>query len=180
MAKSLGESLEPAALGLQVAGGIASGGAAASKSIADRAAYNIQAAATESNADLERAAAGDAIRRGQVASVNSQLRTNQVKGAQIAGMAANGVDLGSGSPLNILTDTDMTGINDTNIIAMNAAKEAWGFNVRAGNDDANAKLLRVRAAMESPSRAAGTSLLTSAGTVASRWFSTRNPGYSNS
>lgn len=178
MAKSLGESLEPLAMGTQVAGGVMAAGAAASKSIADRAAYNIQATATENNATLEHAAAGDAIRRGQVAQVGSELRTRQVKGAQIAGMAANGVDLGSGSPLNILSDTDLTGINDVNVIAMNAAKEAWGFNLRASNDESNARLLRARAAMESPVRAAGTSLLTSAGTVASKWYSTRNPGYS--
>lgn len=173
--KDLSSVFEPVALGAQVGGGLVSAGAAASKSIADRAAYNIQATATENNAALEHAAASDALRRGQVSVVNSQLRTNQVKGQQIAALAANGVALGEGSPLDILTTTDLTGINDADVIAMNAKKEAWGYDLRAANDEANAKLLRMRAGMENPGRAAGTSLLTSAGTVASKWYSTRNP-----
>lgn len=168
---------EPVALGAQVAGGLVSAGAAASKSIADRAAYDIQATAASTNANLDRAAAGDAIRRGQVASVNSDLRYNQIKGTQIATMASNGVSLAEGSPLNILTTTDLTRQNDADVISMNAQKEAWGYNVRAANEDSNAGLLRMRAGMENPTRAAGTSLLTSAGAVASKWFSARHPGY---
>lgn len=178
MAKSLSEIFEPIALGAQVAGGLVSAGAAASKSIADKAAFEIQATASETNANLDRVAAGDAIRRGQVESVKSDLRYNQIKGTQIAAMAANGVSLDEGSPLNILTTTDLTAANDADVIAMNAKKEAWGFDIKAMNEDSNAKLLRMRAGMESPGRAAGTSLLTSAGAVASKWYATRNPGYS--
>lgn len=155
-----------------------SAGAAASKSIADRAAYNIQATVAERNAGIDREAAGDAIRRGQTESVRSDLRYNQMKGTQIAAMAANGVALDEGSPLNILTTTDVTRNLDADVIAMNAGKEAWGYKVRAMNEDSNAELLHDRANMEHPGRAAGTSLLTSAGSVASKWYATRNPGYS--
>lgn len=171
----MSDVLEPIALGASSAGAILSSGAAYAKSEADRAAFETQATATANNAALERAAASDAIRRGQVATVNSGLRARQIKGQQIATMAANGVALDEGTPLNILTDTDLMAANDANVIAMNATKEAWGYNVRAGNDEANAELLRRRAEMESPGRAAATSLLTSAGTVASRWYSTRHP-----
>jgi hypothetical protein len=170
----MGDVLEPIALGASGAGAIMSAGGAYSKSAADRSAYETQSTALSNNAELECAAAGDAIRRGQTAQVNAALRARQVKGQQIAAMAANGVALDEGTPLNILTDTDLTAANDANVIAMNAAKEAWGYNVRAGNDEANAALLRRRAEMESPGRSAATSLLTSAGTVASRWYSTRH------
>lgn len=162
-------------IGAQIAGGFTTAGAAASKSISDRAAYNIQAAATSTNAALERAAAADALRRGQTAVINSELKTRQLKGQQVAEFAARGISLSEGTPLNILSDTDLMGANDANVLALNAAKEAWGYDVRAGNDEANARLLRSRADMESPKRAAITSLLTSAGSVASKWYATRNP-----
>lgn len=171
----MGDVLEPIALGASSAGAILSAGGAYAKSSADRAAYQTQATALSNNAELERVAASDAIRRGQTTQANSDLRARQLKGQQIATMAANGVALDEGSPLNILTDTDLMAANDANVIAANAAKEAWGYNVRAGNDEANADLLRRRADMESPGRAAATSLLTSAGSVASRWYSTRHP-----
>lgn len=167
-------TLEPVALGVQTAGAFVSAGAAASKSIADKAAYSTQARATSANAEVERLAAADALRRGQVTQANAAVRTNQLKGQQIAELAAHGVEIGEGSPLEILTGTDLMGVNDANVIAANAAKEAWGYDVRAKNDDINATLLRARADMESPGRAAAGSLLTSAGTVASRWYSTRH------
>lgn len=175
--KGLSDVFEPLALGVQTGGAFLTAGAAAAKSTADKAAYGIQATATENNAALEHAAAIDAIRRGQVAQATSQLKTRQLKGNQIATMAAHGLDLGEGSPLDILTDTDFMGEVDAGIIAANASKEAWGYDVKAANDKSNAALLRSRAEMESPGRAAATSLLTSAGTVASKWYSTRNPGY---
>lgn len=166
--------MEPVALGMQTSGAFMSAGAAASKSIADKAAYSTQGRALSANAEVERLASADAARRGQVAVFNSGLRTNQMKGQQIAELAAHGVEIGEGSPLQILTGTDLMGVNDANVIAANAAKEAWGYDVRAKNDELNANLMRARSDMEDPTRAAAGSLLTSAGSVASRWYSTRH------
>lgn len=167
--------LEPAAFGAQIAGGVMGASAAASKSAADRAAYNIQANASRENAVIDRAAAGDAVRRGQVEQANAGLKARQIKGQQIAAMAANGLDLTSDSPLDILTTTDLTAANEASVIASNAKKEAWGYNVRAYNDEKNADLYETRARAENPLRAGATSLLTSAGAVASKWYSTRHP-----
>lgn len=176
---STSDTVGAVSLGLQTAGAVTSAGAAASKSISDRTAYQMQAAAMGTNAMLEHAAAADATRRGQTAVFNSELKTRQLKGQQVTDFAARGIDVGEGSPLNIISDTDLMGANDATILAANAAKEAWGFNLRADNDTANAALLRSRADMESPSRAATTSLLTSAGTVSSRWYATRHPATSD-
>lgn len=173
--KGMAEVIEPIALGTQVAGGFVSAGASYAKSTADKTAYEIQATVADNNATIARAQSGDAIRRGQLETVKSGLRARQLKGQQIATMAANGVDLSTGSPLNILTDTDYMAATDADIIALNAAKEAWGFDVQASNAKNNADLLRYRAGMESPGRAAATSLLTSAGSVASKWYGTRRP-----
>src|SRR5258708_39058814 len=141
----------------------------------DRRSYTAKADITAQNAALLRAQASDAVTRGQTAVVNSQLRTRQLKGTQIATMAAHGLDLSEGTPLNIVSDTDLMGAVDANIIARNAIKESWGYSAQAANAESNAELLRRRAEAESPGRAAATSLLTGAGSVASRWYSTRYP-----
>lgn len=162
------------------AGVALSGVAAYNKSVADKTAYDMQATVADNNAAMARAQASDAITRGQTAEVNSQLKTRQLQGMQAAQMAANGVDLSSGSPLSILSDTEFMGANDAAVIHANALKEAYGFNVQEANYKNNANLLRYRSGMESPFTSAATSLLTGAGSVASRWYSTRQKVGSNS
>jgi len=169
-------TLANTALGMQGTGVALSGVGAYNKAIADRAAYESQAAVSGNNAILADAQARDALSRGQTAEVNSRLRTRQLKGQQIAQMAANGLDLSEGSPLSILTDTDFMGENDAAVIRQNALKEAWGYGVQAQNYRGNADLLRFRAGMESPGRSAATSLLTGTGSVAASWYNMRKAG----
>lgn len=164
------------ALSAQTAGGTLATVGAYNKSIADRAAYNIQGGISNKNAEMDTLRAADAITRGQVAEANAGLRGRNLKGQQIAQMAANGVALDEGSPLRVLTDTDVMTAADVNTVHDNALKEAWGYNVSAANERANANLMRWRANQESPFKSAATTLLTSAGTVASRWYAMRNAG----
>lgn len=173
--KDMSEVLGPVALGAQGVGAAFTASGAYTKAVADKTAYGVQADVADQNAVIARAQASDAITRGQTATFNSQLRTRQIKGQQIAAMAANGLDLSEGTPLNILTDTEFMGQNDANVLARNAIKEAYGFSVSAANAKSNADLLRYRADMESPGKAAAASLLTSAGSVASKWYSMRHP-----
>lgn len=137
-----------------------------------KAAYNAQGQVAENNAQISDWQAQDALRRGDVAASNAGIRTNQIKGEQRAGLSANGVDLGVGSALNILSDTDYFGQVDKATILDSAARQAWGYRTQGANFDANAQLLRSRADAESPVMAAGTSLITSATKVASNWYKT--------
>lgn len=172
--KGMEDLVNIAAPSVEGAGIALSGVGAYNKSVADKAAYDMQATVADNNAMLADAQGRDAITRGQTAEVNSRLRTRQLQGNQAAAMAANGVDLSTGSPLNILSDTELMGANDAAVIRNNALREAWGYNVQASNARSNADLLRYRAAMESPARAAATSILTGVGSVASRWYGTRH------
>lgn len=137
---------------------------------ANKAAYNAQAQVDANNAVLTEYQAVDAERRGAVAAQNVGYRANQIKGGQRAALAANGVDLGYGSALEILSDTDYFGEIDRATTVDNAAREAWGYRTQGANFRGDADLLRQRAAAESPFLAAGTSLLGSAGRVASNWY----------
>lgn len=167
--------IESGSLGqnLQYGGSALAAVSAYNASVASRAAYNAQAQIASNNAQLALDQSADAIRRGQVAASNEGIKTNQVKGAQRAAMAANGVDLGVGSAQNILTDTDYYGQIDKNTIIDNAAREAWGYRVQMTNFTNNADLLRTRAENENPFMAGATSLLTNAGRVSNSWYTTK-------
>lgn len=158
---------------LQVGGAVASGVGAYQSSRGARAAYRAQGQVAENNARLAEWQAEDAIRRGARDVSRSRMKTAQLKGTQRAALAANGVDLGVGSALNILTDTDYFGDVDADTITDNAAREAWAIRNQAAGFRSEADLFNSRAARESPWLAGGTSLLTSAGKVADRWYTDR-------
>lgn len=163
-------------LGAQAAGGVAAAYGAYNKSKADQTAYDMQAKVADNNKQYANWQAEDALRRGEKAGVAHQLKTRQLKGTQIARMAERGIDLGEGSALNILTDTDYMGAIDVNTITDNAAKEAWVYRTQAQNYGSNADLLRYRANSENAAGAAAGTLLTSAGNVASRWYDLNSKG----
>lgn len=172
--KGLEDIVGTAAPTLETYGAVTAGAGAYNKSVADKAAFETQAAVAANNSQFAQMQASDADTRGQTAQMNSQLKTRQLQGNQAAIMAANGVDLATGSALDILTDTSFMGANDASVIAQNAAKEAWGYKVQESNEVSKANLYRQRASAENPGQAQRTSLLTSAGTVASRWYGARH------
>lgn len=140
------------------------------QSKASKAAYEYQAAVANNNATMAEYKARDAITRGQSAEVAQRMRTAGLKGTQRANLAARGLDLGEGSALDILAGTDYMGEADALTIRDNASREAWGYRNNAASSSADAGMYGSRASAESPGTAAATSLLTSAGTVASGWY----------
>lgn len=120
------------------------------------------------NAALSDQQAADALARGQDNEFNQRLKTAQLKGTQTARLAANGVALDSGSPLDVLTSTDVMGAVDANTIRDNAAKEAYGYKTQAAN-------YRAQASTANPFAAGFTSLIGSASQVADRWYKYKKP-----
>lgn len=166
----IGPTLGAAAPALQLAGvGLGAAGAYSS-SRNTKSAYQAQAQVAKNNAIIAGWQAEDALVRGDRAASVSRSKTRQLKGSQRAALAANGVDLGEGSALNILTDTDYFGEMDANTITDNAAREAWAIRSQASGYSAEASMLSSRASSEQPWLSTATSLLTSAGRVADRWY----------
>lgn len=85
------------------------------------------------NAKLADQAADDAIARGKETASRSQLKTRQLKGMQRATLAAQGLDLDSGSASDLQLETGELGELDVLTISNNAAREAFGFKVEATN-----------------------------------------------
>lgn len=105
--------------------------------------YNAQIA--EMNATLAERRARDAVDRGAVEEQRKRQQVAQIRGQQTAAMAANGVDLTFGSPLDTIVDTAVLGELDALTIRSNAYREAYDYRVDAVNKRAGAQLDRMKA-----------------------------------
>lgn len=122
------------------------------------ATYNAQVA--EMNATLADRAAKDALERGAAEEQRKRMEIAAIQGRQQAAMAANGVDLTFGSPLDTLVDTATLGELDALTIRRNAAREAYDYETQGVTYRADATLSRMNA---SAARTGG--YLNAAGTV---------------
>lgn len=165
--------------GLQLAGVIGSTVGAYKKSSGEQQGYQFQSTIAKKNAAIAEMQSKDAMLRGVKDEQNVRMRTAQVASTQRASMAARGIDIGEGSPLNILTDTAFMGERDALTARDNSAKEVWGFQTQAQNYRDNASVLDWRADQTSPGTDAFATLLTGGGKVASSWYSLRNTTTSN-
>ncbi len=92
---------------------------------------DFEATALRQNADLADQQAADAISRGQVEEGRIKLDTTQRFGSTMAALASQGVDVGSGSALDVQASEAGLGALDQLTVRNNAAREAWGYNVQA-------------------------------------------------
>lgn len=129
-----------------------------------------QAELADINARVSELSATTALAAGQKQESAVRMRTGHLKSAQRAGLAANGVDLGTGSAANILTDTDLMGEADANTAAINTLQSAWGYQTQAQNSRTSANMGRATANGMSAGGAAASSLLSSAPLVAQSWY----------
>lgn len=100
---------------------------------AQKQAGNFQAAIARRNAEANEKAARDAAARGLNEGVKTALAGGQVRGAIRAGFGASGVEVTSGSPLDVLSDAAMFNELDKQTTKSNAEREAYGLRVGAGN-----------------------------------------------
>ena len=114
----------------------------------DQANYNSQVAANNATIDLQQRSSS--LQQGDVEAQQAQMHQAQVLGAQRASLAANGVDLTTGSAQDLLTTTKFLGAQDVNTIQSNAARTAWGYQVQGMNDSANSQLLKWQADNTNP------------------------------
>lgn len=97
------------------------------------------------NATISEKRARDALERGALEEQQKREQVAQVQGKQRAAMAANGLDLTFGSPLDTLVDTATLGELDALTIRKNSAREAYDYRVQAANGRADASLARANA-----------------------------------
>lgn len=165
-----------AALGAQGFGAASSAVSSYYSAQSQKASLGLQATIADINAQTAESATQQALYSGQRQEQASRLRTANLKGQQTASLAANGIDLGQGSALRVLTDTDTLGQIDANTIQANAVRSAWGYRTQATNYQNQALQARSAAGAISPGMALATSLLGGATQVAGSWYSFNKAG----
>lgn len=129
-----------------------------------------QADMSRINAQIDEIAAENELLKGQREIGAQTMQAGQLKSSQRAAMAANGIDLGVGSAAEIQASTDLMKEIDKNTLQSNALKSAWGYRMQGTNAKNNALMAEASASGISPVGAAFSSLLTSAGSIASSWY----------
>ncbi len=171
-------SLGTLALAGQAAGGAASTVGAYYGAKSQKTVLNGQATMADLNAQQAELAAQQELARGNAQIAQITARAGQVKGAQRAALAANGIDLGDGSAAEVLTSTDIAKETDMNQAQVNAINAAWGYRKQGTNYSNQALAARASADSISPGMAAATSLLGSATQVAGSWYNLNKGGVS--
>jgi hypothetical protein len=90
-----------------------------------------QASIAERNAAVSNAAATDAINRGLNEEEQVRRKGYRIAGSQRSGMAASGIDIGSGSAVNLQADTAAMTELDALTTRSNSIREAWGLTQQA-------------------------------------------------
>lgn len=124
-----------------------------------------QGAAMEAQAKIYEAQAADSQRR---ASREERLMREQgarIKGRQRAVLGASGINLSTGSPMDVIADTQRSIEMDAWTIRENAGRESWGYQSQASVSKAGASNAR-----QAGYFGAGSNLLTGAGMVADKWY----------
>lgn len=142
-----------------------------------KAAAKYEASVASANAKVAEFKAQDAIDRGQRDAETLGRQIAATRGKQKAAIAANGMDLSSGSAQSILAATDFYGNQDQQTLASNTNREAWGNRVQGANYQAEASMQRAKASSISPFTSMATSLLTSAGSLSSKWTQPSGPAF---
>lgn len=104
---------------------------------------NYQAKLDEQNAKLQEDAAAIAANRGGQDAGIQRMKGSQLEASARAEAGATGIDLQSGSTLDVLADSRMMNELDALTIKNNAAREAWGYKTTAVQNRAQAELTRM-------------------------------------
>jgi hypothetical protein len=113
----------------QVMNGIAQGNAA-----------SYQAKVAQNNAIIEKQNAAYAASAGAAQTEQSGLAERGRQAKLRAGIAANGLDVNTGTPADLQTSSRELGLLDTQTVSNNAAKQAYGYEAKSTGYSAQAQL----------------------------------------
>lgn len=144
---------------------------------AQKAAANEQSQVAQQNANIASQQAAQAITQGQTDEQNQELKNANLVGQQRAAMAANGIDISSdGSATDVLASTKWLGQKDVLTIHDNALRSAWGFENQGASAQNQADFYKSAADNIDPAMAATSAGISSASSVASKWYTGSSVG----
>ena len=134
--------------------------------------YNYQAGVAQTNALLAQRDSTYAMKTGEVQAQQSGLKTAGEVAETKAGFGASNIDINSGSAARVTGSETAIGEENQAVIRANAAKTAYGFNVKAAQDVSQASAYSTAASTSQTAGVLGavSSLVGGAGNVSSKWL----------
>lgn len=163
------------------AGGITSAIGSIFQGNAQAAMYNYQAGVAQANAQVAQQDATYALQSGEVEAQQAGMKTRAEVGATRVGIAAGNIDVNSGSASRVTASETEIGQQNEGIIRANAAKKAYGFQVGAAEDVAQAGAYKSAAATSQTAGTLGaiTSIIGGAAGVSTKWSQASQSGVFN-
>jgi len=140
----------------------------------DQARY--QAAIQRNNQIVAERQAADTLKRGKEAADAQREKARQLKSRQLVMLAGQGVDVSSGSSVDLLADTAELGEFDAQKIEGNAARQSHSQKIQAANFGSQAGLFQAKSDAQSPLFAGTSTLLSGVGSVAAKWYTPTTGG----
>jgi|SRR5882724_2249626 len=109
------------------------------------ASANYKAQVASNNAKIAKMNADQATFSGQVAAESNDLKTKNLVATQVVTEASHGLDVGSGTNVNLRESAEALGHLDTLTILSNAAKNTQGFKAQGMNFEAESGLYKATA-----------------------------------
>ena len=171
-------TLGAVSIGSSLIGGIMGGVGKKQEAEAQSQMYAYQAKVAQINADLDKQNADFAINKGEQQAVIAGLSGAQELAKIKVGQAASGFDINTGSAAEVqASQRQITGMNMDQIRA-NASKVAYDYNVKSVEDLNQAGLDTFASinASQAGDIAMAASLVSTAGSVSSKWLSGQQSG----
>jgi hypothetical protein len=171
-------TLAMASMGGTVAGSLLSAFGSSYKGQAQANMYDYQAGVAKINQQINLQNADYERNVGEVEAQESGMKTRAQVGATVAAQASSGLDVNRGSASDVRTSEIEIGQQDENIIRANAARKAYGYEVEATQDSAQAGLYGMAATTAKTSGAIGalSSILSGGTSVADKWLKGQQTG----
>lgn len=169
--------IETVLLGVSVAATLAGGAVSAmgaqQQAEASAASNRYQSQVAANNALIAQQNAQYAREAGQAAAYQNQYKIRRAIGEQKAQQGASGIDVNSGSPLDVRVSTAELGELDTLTLLNNAEREAYGYESQATNFMAQSRLDLMEADNDRTAGKFGVakSLIGAASGVSDKWLS---------
>jgi hypothetical protein len=163
--------------GTLLSAGLGAAGAAQSAS-AQQASANYQAQVGQNNQVIAEQNARYATQAGQVTAQGQDIQTRALVGRDIAGAAASGLDVTTGSPSDVQTSRSELGRLSSLTDIQQGNLQAYGYQIGATSEGAQAALDRAKAGFAGQAGGIGvaSSILGGATSFASKWSNFQRTG----
>lgn len=175
--------MDPISLSMIAIGGSAAAGGVSALGqilggIASKNQYGYQSAVARINQQIAKQNADYARNVGEVEAQKVGLGSRFRVGNIVAGKAAAGLDVNTGSASDVVESQKEIGLHDQATVRANAAKKAYGFEVEGVQHEAQSHIYDMAGdkAMMAGIIGAGSSILGSASSVSSKWLDAKRYG----